>query len=100
MELKFDEKIINVVFKYLDTGMEKFASSVIVMMSIFAIFDLWISLTSELTDFGRALKKSNRIRLLVCSCKKLFCNNRCNIYIFYKYRAIIWRRTRNTWCSN
>lgn len=60
MELKFDEKIINVVFKYLDTGMEKFASSVIVMMSIFAIFDLWISLTSELTDFGRALKTLGR----------------------------------------
>lgn len=60
VDFQIDEKVIDVFSKYIDKGIEKLGGDVLVIMSIFAIFDMWIALTSAMTSTVEAFKVLTR----------------------------------------
>ena len=54
--IQIDKKIVDVFAKFIDKGLERLSASIMVLMTIFAIFDLYIAMTSEIADFKSAIK--------------------------------------------
>lgn len=60
MDLQIDEKIIDVFSKHIEAGISKFGTDVLIIASIFAVFDLWIALMSTMSNMTEGLKVLGR----------------------------------------